>query len=315
MRSITTQLTLALSTWFIWFLFLGHHGFAIIREHATIALTMLLGSFVAGSTSVGGGAVAFPVFTKVLHIDSTTALIFSLAIQSIGMTAASLLIFFSKIPVCFKTIRYSIVAGGLGLLLSFFIFRLQISGSDIKYLFSSFSFLVALGLLWTYWEYDKIEHRKKPEPSGIALTITCFLGGLLSGIIGTGIDFILFTVMIFIWRYDFKIAIATSVVVMACNAIIGFIAILLLTDLFSGTVVAYWQAAVPIVVVGAPLGAIACRLIPQNTMMFFLLILILFDVVSTVAVFGIRPVYLLLILAVITLFYGYRYTEKKKLNP
>lgn len=306
MRELRVQIAIALITWTTWILFVGLEGFEIIKQHFTIALTMLLGSFVAGSTSVGGGAVAFPIFTKVLSIDSATALFFSLAIQSIGMTAAAIMIFLTKIPVCWRTIRYSLIAGGLGLLCSFFFIRLQISGADIKYLFSCFSFIVALGLIWMRFNYEQIAHTEKPQPGRIALTLSCFIGGMLSGIIGTGIDFILFTMMIFIWHYDFKKAIATSVVVMAFNAIIGFAAILTATDYFSGEVVSYWLAAVPIVVIGAPLGAVACRYIDKNIMVYFLLILISVDIFSTVFIIGLKTHYMLLILACIATFLIYK---------
>ncbi len=311
MNGLATQTAIALTTWSIWFFCLGSQGLTIIKEHFTITLTMLLGSFVAGSTSVGGGAVAFPVFTKVLHIDSATALIFSLAIQSVGMMSAALMIFLTRIPVCMRTIAYSIVAGGLGLVTSFFFVRLQISGADIKYLFSCFSFLVALGLLWTRFNYDNIPHIDHPRPNSFALTITCFIGGMLSGIIGTGIDFILFTMMIFIWRYEFKKAIATSVVVMGINALVGFSSILFTTDLFSGVVVSYWLAAVPIVVVGAPLGAIACRYIHKNIMMYFLLVLISVDIISTIVIIGIKINYLLLVVATIIGFIIYQRQQQK----
>jgi uncharacterized membrane protein YfcA len=306
MRELKIQIGIAFIAWAIWLSFLGLQGLEIIKEHITIALTMLLGSFVAGSTSVGGGAIAFPIFTKVLHIDSTTALIFSLAIQSIGMTAASLMIFMTKTPICFRVIRYSIIAGGLGLLTSFFFIRLQVSSADIKYLFSSFSFLIALGLIWTRLNYENIPHSHKPQPGKIALIVSCFIGGMLSGIIGTGIDFILFSMMIFIWRYDFKKAIATSVVVMAFNAVIGFTAILTNTNYFKGEVVSYWLAAVPIVVVGAPLGAIACRYIHKHTMMYFLLTLISVDILSTIFIIGIKPYYLLLAIGTIIIFITYQ---------
>jgi len=306
MRELRVQIAIALITWTTWLVFLGLEGFDIIKEHFTIVLTMLLGSFVAGSTSVGGGAVAFPIFTKVLSIDSSTALFFSLAIQSVGMTAASLMIFLTKIPICWRTIRYSVFAGGLGLLSSFFFIRLQISGTDIKYLFSCFSFIVALGLIWMRLNYDELPHIEKPQPGSIALAFSCFIGGMLSGIIGTGIDFILFTMMIFIWRYDFKRAIATSVVIMAFNAIIGFVAILTRTDYFSGDVVSYWLAAVPIVVIGAPLGAVACRYIHKNIMIYFLLLLISIDIFSTVFIIGFKIHSILLILACIAAFIMYK---------
>jgi len=314
MRELTAQLTIALVTWAIWIFFVGLEGIELIKEHFTITLTMLLGSFVAGSTSVGGGAVAFPVFTKVLHIDSETTLIFSLAIQSIGMTAASIMIFFTKIPICWRIIRYSIVAGGLGLLASFFFIRLQISGPDIKYLFSCFSFIVALGLLWMRFSYTKIPQAEQTKPGGLALTISCFIGGALSGIIGTGVDFILFTMMIFIWDYDFKKAIATSVVLMAFNALVGFLAILSSTNYFTGEVVSYWLAAVPIVVVGAPLGAIACRYIHKHVMMYFLFLLIAIDIFSTFFIIGLKPHYLLLVAISIIAFIIYKRQQETKVR-
>jgi len=307
MRELRVQIALALITWTTWIVFLGLEGFELIKDHFTIALTMLLGSFVAGSTSVGGGAVAFPIFTKVLSIDSATALFFSLAIQSVGMTAASIMIFLTKIPICWRTIRYSVIAGGLGLLISFFFIRLQISGADIKYLFSCFSFIVALGLIWMRLNYEKLSHTETPQPGRVALALSCFIGGLLSGIIGTGIDFILFTMMIFIWHYDFKKAITTSVVVMAFNALVGFAAILTSTDYFSGKVVSYWLAAVPIVVIGAPLGAVACRYIHKHIMIYFLLILISIDIFSTIFIIGIKIHYFLLILICILTFIFYKY--------
>ena len=44
---------------------------------------------IAGSTSAGGGAVAFPVMTLMFEISPECARNFSLAIQSVGMTAAA----------------------------------------------------------------------------------------------------------------------------------------------------------------------------------------------------------------------------------
>ncbi|RJE76142.1 hypothetical protein BGP78_14125 [Pseudoalteromonas sp. MSK9-3] len=58
-------------------------------------LTMLFGSFVAGSTPLGGWAVAFPILTKVLAVPAEDAKVFSLFIQSIGMSFATLF-FISK---------------------------------------------------------------------------------------------------------------------------------------------------------------------------------------------------------------------------
>ncbi|MGB5770859.1 MAG: sulfite exporter TauE/SafE family protein, partial [Crocosphaera sp.] len=89
----TIIIAIALTTWILWLTLLGtKDAFSHLLNHWQIALTMLFGSMIAGGTSMGGGAVAFPVFTKLLHIPPHDAKIFSLAIQSVGMTAASLTI-------------------------------------------------------------------------------------------------------------------------------------------------------------------------------------------------------------------------------
>ena len=48
-------------------------------------------------TSEGGGAVAFPVMTLVLHILPEVARDFSMMIQSCGMSAAAFTIFFMRV--------------------------------------------------------------------------------------------------------------------------------------------------------------------------------------------------------------------------
>ncbi|MGB5592583.1 MAG: sulfite exporter TauE/SafE family protein, partial [Crocosphaera sp.] len=81
----TIIIAIALTTWILWLTLLGtKDAFSHLLNHWQIALTMLFGSMIAGGTSMGGGAVAFPVFTKLLHIPPHDAKIFSLAIQIVG---------------------------------------------------------------------------------------------------------------------------------------------------------------------------------------------------------------------------------------
>lgn len=88
--ALRVNLTIALLVWGVWLVFGGksaiHHLFADWK----VALTMVFGSLVGGGTSEGGGAIAFPIFTKLLHIAPVDARNFSLAIQSVGMGSASL---------------------------------------------------------------------------------------------------------------------------------------------------------------------------------------------------------------------------------
>ncbi len=87
---------------------------------------MTFGSFVAGSTFLGGGAVAFLTLTKMLLVDPVTAKSFSLAIQSVGMTAASIYIF------VLSFLRFVQVSGNLSR-------RRKCWNMPVSFLFSEFT--------------------------------------------------------------------------------------------------------------------------------------------------------------------------------
>jgi hypothetical protein len=63
-----------------------------LAAHFHYPLIMVLGAFVAGLTPEGGGAVAFPVLSVFFSVDRILARDFSLMIQNIGMTSASIFI-------------------------------------------------------------------------------------------------------------------------------------------------------------------------------------------------------------------------------
>ncbi len=84
----------ALGLWFILFNLLNDLQF--LADHWYYPVIMILGAFVAGVTPEGGGAVAFPILNIFLSIDREMARDFSLMIQSIGMTSASLFILTHK---------------------------------------------------------------------------------------------------------------------------------------------------------------------------------------------------------------------------
>mmetsp|Transcript_22933 Transcript_22933/g.54134 ORF Transcript_22933/g.54134 Transcript_22933/m.54134 type:complete len:408 (+) Transcript_22933:195-1418(+) len=67
-----------------------------MAEYYPMMIAMVLGSMIAGSTPLGGGVVAFPVSVLVLGFRPDQGRDFSLLIQSVGMTAASFLIFYKK---------------------------------------------------------------------------------------------------------------------------------------------------------------------------------------------------------------------------
>ena len=62
-----------------------HDYFSYFPDRYLLSITMIFGAAIAGMTSEGGGAVAFPVMTLVLGIEPTVARDFSLMIQSCGL--------------------------------------------------------------------------------------------------------------------------------------------------------------------------------------------------------------------------------------
>ena len=97
------------------------------------------------------------------------------------------------------------------------------------------------------------------------MVLTGFLGGIMTGLVGNGIDIICFSVMVLLFRLSEKLATPTSVVLMAFNALIGFLLHLFAIGGFTNSVENYWLAAIPVVVVGAPLGAYFCTRLNNKT--------------------------------------------------
>ena len=62
-----------------------------------MGIVMVFGSLVAGATSEGAGAIAFPVMTLVFHLPPSVARDFSLMSQSVGMPAAMFTLFYMRV--------------------------------------------------------------------------------------------------------------------------------------------------------------------------------------------------------------------------
>ena len=77
------------------------------------------------------------------------------------------------------------------------------------------------------------------------------------------------------------VATPTSVVLMAINSIIGFAYHLLFTNSFTPEVQSWWLAAIPVVVIGAPLGAILCSRMNRHAIANFLIFLISIELLTS----------------------------------
>src|SRR5690606_3325461 len=86
---------------------------------------------------------------------------------------------------------------------------------------------------------------------------------------------------------DEKISTPTTVVIMAINAIFGFVLhYFVLQDI--GNMWNYWLVAVPIVILGAPLGAFVISRIKRIWVINFLLVLIAIELITTLLILPIK---------------------------
>lgn len=288
-RSIS--ISIALIVWTVWLTKLGvYEALSYIYNYWEISLTMLFGSIIAGGTSLGGGAVAFPVFTKLLEINPHDAKVFSLAIQSVGMTAAALVICASGIEIEKRVIFWTSLSGALGVVLGLRWISPLLPPDAIRIYFSLILTSLAITLLAINRGWRKY-HLSIPiwtVREKLLLLIVGFLGGIVSGLVGNGIDIFVFAVMVLLFRINEKVATSTSVIVMAINALVGFVYQIFGIQDFTESVQSYWLAAIPIVVVGAPMGAILCSQLHRQTIKQILISLILIELVTSLLLIPLR---------------------------
>ncbi len=281
-----------LIVWSVWLFF---HPFEVYGDikNLQVALTMVVGSFIAGATSTGGGAIAFPVFTKVLGIPAQDAKVFSLAIQSIGMTSACFAIRRLGINVEWKIVPWVSFGGVLGIVFGIGWLSKMIPSDFIRIIFTSVitTFGFVLFKIYQLKKYNVGFHEEIGsfgKKQKLQFLIIGFVGGIISGLIGNGIDIMTFSILVLYFRISVKISTPTSVVLMAINAVAGFLFICLFQNNFNPKVAEYWIAAMPIVVFGAPLGAIVCSFLTRKTIVYSLITLIFIEFISSLVLIPLR---------------------------
>ncbi|WP_246434684.1 sulfite exporter TauE/SafE family protein [Teredinibacter haidensis] len=250
---------------------------------ALVTPIMALGSFVAGSTFLGGGAVAFPGLTKIMAVDPSSAKTFSLAIQSVGMTSASLYICFSVKNIPWRFFALYLPGVIIGLLVSLGFLEKVVAGNDLRIGFSLFVLIFMLIYLWAYT--NKKAHYTDLGKLSIVDKNLIFkaglLGGIISGLLGSGADLVAFCLLALYFRIDLKLATQTSVIIMALTSIVGVLLQGLVFADITPAIQQLWLLATPVVMIGAPLGAVFCRRATTRSLLFFISAIVIAELVST----------------------------------
>jgi uncharacterized membrane protein YfcA len=273
--------------WLAWITLGGRFALYSIVHNWRIAVTMIFGSLVGGGTSEGGGAVAFPVFTKLLHIPAHEACLFSFAIQTVGMGAASLSILCLKIPIERRVLLWGGMGGIFGMVFSTYFIEPYIAPVLVRIAFTVMVSSLGVAVLLLNRKENVKRHLICPifgARERSLLVLAGVLGGLMSGLAGCGENIAVFMLMVLLFRVSEKIVTPTTVILMTIVTIAGFGLHALVIRDFDRTVMSYWLAAVPIVSVGAPLGAIICSKMSRRAIVFVLLTLITAEFTSTVLI-------------------------------
>lgn len=259
------------SAW-LWLLMSGP-GFAHYLENWPIFVVMIVGSFVAGFTPEGGGAVAYPILSLFMGAGGQDVRDFGLAIQAIGMTSASIYILSSRRHrwSFYRLVPLYVLLNLIGLIIGFAVF------GGVNNLLIQMAFLsLALAFIAAIWSVRRFGHRTSFSLSSptrvIVVAVMCFLGGIASSMFGTGADMLLYICLSCWFAMREKEATDLSILVMASISVLGILIRWLLMDDVSETVYALWLAAVPAVALGAPLGNWVLKRVSKESMLVFVLI-------------------------------------------
>jgi uncharacterized membrane protein YfcA len=251
----------------------GHLQTAL--AHWPIAVAMAGGSYVAGSTPMGGGTVGFPVLVLMMDMPATLGRDFSFAVQSVGMTSASIYILCRGQELEWPMLRAALAGALIGTPLGILFIAPLASDLFIKLLFASIwcSFgLLHLRRIREITGYVGMTPHNLSFDNRAGLIVGFFGSMTVTSITGVGIDMMLYMVLVLLCHADLRIAIPTSVILMAFTSLVGIAVKLLLGEVQPGTY-ENWLAAAPVVAIGAPLGAMVVSKIGRRPTLLFVSVL------------------------------------------
>jgi uncharacterized membrane protein YfcA len=237
-------------------MFAALNSIPFLIEHWYYPAIMVLGAFVAGLTPEGGGAVAFPVLSVFLDIKREVARDFSLMIQSVGMTSASIWILSRKghhLP-SYLPVLWFVPVAFFGFVLGMLLLQM-IPVFIIQALFLSLIMTFALAYVSGKHRGERPMLETRGPADHAMLAGVLILGGMCASLFGTGADIVLYTLLVTRFRMKEKVATHLSIMVMAGVSILGYG----YRFAWDGTITDYqvrtWLCAYPVVLFMAPFGS------------------------------------------------------------
>lgn len=253
-----------------------------VVAHWPIAAAMAAGSYVAGSTPMGGGTVGFPILVLLFDQPASLGRNFSYCVQSIGMASATVFLLANRSIIAWRFLALCLLGSLVSLPLTAVYLVPIVPDTAVKLLFACIWAGFGVMTLYKLRAFVRAHHVPRcRDRLGVFLGLTSgLIGGVATGLTGVGIDMILYTLLVLVYRSDLRVAIGTSVIIMAVNSMLGVLISGSMGRL-STEVFYHWLAAAPIVAIGAPLGALMMTIIPRSATLFVVSILCLLQFVWT----------------------------------
>jgi uncharacterized membrane protein YfcA len=310
------------------FLVIGGGYVETAIRHWPMAVAMAAGSYVAGSTPMGGGTVGFPVLVLLMDLPASLGRDFSFAIQSVGMTSASIYILCKRQELEWPMLRAACLGAFVGTPFGIYFVAPLASDLFIKLLFASMwcSFgLLHLRRINEITSYEGMTPHDISFDHRVGFAVGLLGSLLIASITGVGIDMMIYMVLVLWCHADLKIAIPTSVILMAFTSLVGITFKTAFGDVQPGTF-ENWLAAAPVVAIGAPLGAMVVSRVGRRPTLIVVSVLCVLQFFWTLvheraalnswslggALLGVA-IFLLVFQDMYT--HGYRLARRGRLNP
>lgn len=230
-----------------------------------IAAAMLVGSYLAGSTPMGGGAVAFPILVLLFGEPPALGRSFSFAIQSVGMISAVIFMLCAGRAIVWRFLGWVVAAAAVTIPVASAFLVPRVSDGSVKLVFACV--WAAFGVLTLTKLPELLRARRIGTGTGTMDAVlgvgTGLVGGVAASMTGVGIEMAVFCVLVLVYRCELRAAIGTAVAAMGFASLAGVLSAAWMGQL-GPEVLRSWLAAAPIVVLGAPMGALAVALIPRR---------------------------------------------------
>lgn len=218
-----------------------------VNQYFFMPFLGVVAATVANVTPTAAGIVYFPVMTKI-HMDATQVVIYTLMIQSFGMSLGTIKWFIVDRKLFLKNLLLvCLIGGSIGIALAILFFPLK-DPQIIKTIFDYFSYLITILVLIRViiQKGQGVVDFKFNVFSFIVLFTCSVFGGMISGWIGFGVDTIFYFILTIFYRINAAAAIVTSIVLMAGVSIVGT----LINSILFSLPTNIWFSALPGVAAG-----------------------------------------------------------------